>query len=543
MTSLSFILTYGQHNFRNSLLLGHTFLALRACKTLVDRLPHYIFLTALPQLISRICHSNEEVFIQLCKIIASVLCSYPQQAMWHMIAVSKSSYPVRVKRCHEIFETAKRKNGNLHKFIADCTKLADKFLELSNKPVEKDSHHVSLNSILRGLPRLLSDTSFSRIILPLQQQMTVTLPASSETLHSHNPFPKSQVYLESVEDQIEIMLSLQKPKKLTLRGSDGKCYIMMCKPKDDLRKDCRLMEFNAFVNRCLLRDPESRKRDLRIRTYAVVPLNEECGLIEWIENLNGLRHILHCLFRELGVYMSGMELKKHMCKVDTPLNKKREVYLKILVRRHPPVFGMWFLRTFPDSQAWLRARMAYCRTTAVMSMVGYILGLGDRHGENILFDATCGDTVHVDFNCLFNKGETFDWPERVPFRLTHNMVSAMGPTGCEGIYRRSCEVTMRVMRDEREALMSILRPFIHDPLVEWSRADSRARSGGTGEINNEKAQMHVSIIEQRLSGQIHTKSRGINLPLSVEGQVSSLIEEATNIDNLCQMYIGWAAYM
>ena len=49
------------------------------------------------------------------------------------------------------------------------------------------------------------------------------------------------------------------------------------------------------------------------------------------------------------------------------------------------------------------ARLAYCRTTAVMSMVGYILGLGDRHGENILFDSTTGDCFHVDFNCLFNK--------------------------------------------------------------------------------------------------------------------------------------------
>lgn len=55
---------------------------------------------------------------------------------------------------------------------------------------------------------------------------------------------------------------------------------------------------------------------------------------------------------------------------------------------------------------WLfryNARLAYCRTTAVMSMVGYILGLGDRHGENILVDSTTGDCVHVDFNCLFNK--------------------------------------------------------------------------------------------------------------------------------------------
>ena len=71
------------------------------------------------------------------------------------------------------------------------------------------------------------------------------------------------------------------------------------------------------------------------------------------------------------------------------------------------------------------ARVNYCRTSAVMCMVGFILGLGDRHGENILFDSTNGDCVHVDFNCLFNKGETFDYPEVVPFRLTHNLTEAM----------------------------------------------------------------------------------------------------------------------
>ena len=58
-------------------------------------------------------------------------------------------------------------------------------------------------------------------------------------------------------------------------------------------------------------------------------------------------------------------------------------------------------------------------------MVGYVLGLGDRHGENILFDSKTGDCFHVDFNCLFNKGETFECPERVPFRLTQQLVSAM----------------------------------------------------------------------------------------------------------------------
>lgn len=128
--------------------------------------------------------------------------------------------------------------------------------------------------------------------------------------------------------------------------------------------------------------------------------------------------------------------------------------------------------------------MAYVRTTAVISIVGYILGLGDRHGENILFDSICGDTVHVDFNCLFNKGETFDWPERVPFRLTHNMVSAMGPLGVEGMFRKACACTLKVLRDNKNTLMSIVTPFVYDPLVSWPR--NVASGSAAAERTNEQ---------------------------------------------------------
>ena len=93
--------------------------------------------------------------------------------------------------------------------------------------------------------------------------------------------------------------------------------------------------------------------------------------------------------------------------------------------RFPPMFDEWFLHNFPDPTAWYvkytwcriacipcdryQARVAYIRTCAVMSIVGYILGLGDRHGENILFDSTNGDCVHVDFNCLFNRVTKTTW--------------------------------------------------------------------------------------------------------------------------------------
>lgn len=61
--------------------------------------------------------------------------------------------------------------------------------------------------------------------------------------------------------------------------------------------------------------------------------------------------------------------------------------------------------------------------------------LGDRHGENILLDCKTGSIVHVDFDCLFFKGQLLQVPERVPFRLTHNMIDAMGLSRYEGVFR------------------------------------------------------------------------------------------------------------
>lgn len=59
------------------------------------------------------------------------------------------------------------------------------------------------------------------------------------------------------------MHSLAKPRKITIQGSDGQTYIFLGKPKDDLRKDARLMDFNAIINKILKSNSESRRRQLR----------------------------------------------------------------------------------------------------------------------------------------------------------------------------------------------------------------------------------------------------------------------------------------
>jgi serine/threonine-protein kinase ATR len=59
------------------------------------------------------------------------------------------------------------------------------------------------------------------------------------------------------------MKSLQRPRKLSALSEEGQTYIFLCKPKDDLRKDARLMDLNSMINKLLKKNAESRRRQLR----------------------------------------------------------------------------------------------------------------------------------------------------------------------------------------------------------------------------------------------------------------------------------------
>lgn len=65
------------------------------------------------------------------------------------------------------------------------------------------------------------------------------------------------------------------------------------------------------------------------------------------------------------------------------------------------------------------------------------------------------------------------------------MVDGFGITGYEGTFLQICEITLSTLRTHRETLMSVLEPFIHDPLVEWTKIH---KSSGV-EMQNPHAQV------------------------------------------------------
>ena len=371
----------------------------------------YLLLAALPQLISRICHSHGDIYKVLRTMLITAFSNYPQQVIWHVIPLLKSSYAVRSSRGQEVIDQIKAKCPHLNKIIDDGLLLSDKLLKLCDEKSTASGNDrvgvVNLNQLMPSLLKLINNSNFSKIIMPSNYNMTMRLPTKQVGMLNHDAFSStSLVYFEKVEENVTIMRSLVKPKKLDFWGSDGKKYSFLCKPKDDLRRDCRLLEFNNLLNKLFMKDPECRKRNLHIRTYTVIPLNETNGIIEWVNNVVPFRTIITKLYKEkLGKnYMRPQEINDYTCNPgEVQKNKKNYDYL--LKRHTPAVFGEWFVNNFPDPQAWFMARMSYTRTTAVMSMVCYLIGLGDRHCENIMYDETNGDTLHVDLNCLFNKGK------------------------------------------------------------------------------------------------------------------------------------------
>ncbi|GAA47692.1 ataxia telangiectasia and Rad3 related protein [Clonorchis sinensis] len=539
----------------------------------IQKIPPYQYYTALGQILSRICHEVPTIVTTLLDLVVRIFEAYPLQTIWFLMPLNDSSVRQRRDRCQQVFSAVKSRQPTLTKFITDSITLCNHLRTICGLFMSADRRELrsfSLHQSQRPLARLIENSDFSRILIPIHRQLVPNLlpaRASYEQVKKHWPFgpgPDQLVCLAHMDDTVEILGSQTRPKKMTWIGSDGRRYIIVAKPNDDLRKDSRLMELNGMINKFLVKNPDTRRRALHIRTYAVIPLSEKGGLIEWVSNTEPFRAIITRLYTESGRPINWAAMSRVAPLLEDPLPVKRDKYLNKWLPMFPLVFHRWFLDTFPNPSAWYSARESYARTCAVMSMVGYVLGLGDRHTENILFDSTTGSVVHVDFSCVFNNGLTLPWPERVPFRLTRNMVRALGPTGFEGIFRRCAEAVMRLLRHEIDPLLAVFRPLYFDALVEQG-GNTRGSVAGTeasGKIRRAAQDHAVGVsndladrvaqaaaekltnMEDRLHGKI-TEHDGFSqiLPMSVEGQVDVLIKEATDVDRLCQMYKGWMPFL
>ena len=177
---------------------------------------------------------------------------------------------------------------------------------------------------------------------------------------------------------------------------------------------------------------------------------------------------------------------------ECPVSVLRQV-LEELIKETPNDLlskELWCHSATPGS--WWKSIQVYSRSTAVMSMIGYVIGLGDRHLDNLLVNLNTGEVAHIDYNICFEKGQNLRVPERIPFRMTQNLQTALGLTGFEGIFRFSCETVMQTLRRGKETLLTLLETFVYDPLLDWTGNDTGiiASFYGGGSSRNHSSTKH-----------------------------------------------------
>jgi hypothetical protein len=308
-----------------------------------------------------------------------------------------------------------------------------------------------------------------------------------------------RVFVKNLSPEVQALPTKTKPKKIQINSLCGQSFSFLLKGHEDLHLDERIQQFIKVANHFLSKDNRSDRKGLIGRTYNVIPFGKKFGMIQWISNVTGIfplfrkrqywEHTSKSLqkkdsqisqplrpFDQFHIQVQSMiasgRISKHSSRSKWPLDALLDIFNNLSSCTPDSIIydELWCAST--SSHTFFRKISNFAKSLGVMSIVGYILGLGDRHLDNILLDISTGQILHIDFNVCFEKGSRLRIPETVPFRLTRNLVRACGPTGYHGNFRLACQETLQVMRDNREILINVLETFVYDPLLDWTKDGS-----------------------------------------------------------------------
>ena len=279
------------------------------------------------------------------------------------------------------------------------------------------------------------------------------------------------VRIKKMGKTLKIFNTKQHPRQLSMIGTDDKEYLFLLKGHEDLHQDERAMQLFNLVNTILANNNFTSNKNLYIDTFSVFPLSHSTGIIGWVSDCDTLHQLIKEK-REISNTIPNIEHRKmfKLCSKYESCNflYKVEIFKESLKDLPGLELNNIIWIKSKNCETWLIRRTNYSRSLAVMSMVGYILGLGDRHPSNLMMSRKTGKIIHIDFGDCFEIAMKRDkFPEKVPFRLTRMLVKALEVSGVEGTFRIISEKVMELLRENKDSLLAILGSFLYDPLISF----------------------------------------------------------------------------
>lgn len=193
-------------------------------------------------------------------------------------------------------------------------------------------------------------------------------------------------------------------------------YTVIVKNGDDMRQDQLVLQLFALMD-CLLRNENI---DLRITPYRVLAAGSQDGMVQFVPSMS-----IAAIMSEYSGGLLGY-MRAHYPKANSPASFDVD-----------PVV----LDTF------VRSCAGYC-------VITYLLGVGDRHLDNLLL-APDGHFFHVDFSYLFGRDPK---PFPPPVKVCSEMVTAMGGNTSVHYerFKKLCFIAFACLRKNANLILNLI---------------------------------------------------------------------------------------
>ena len=267
-----------------------------------------------------------------------------------------------------------------------------------------------------------------------------------------NPLNPSQRCLKVKVESCRLMKSKMRPQMLAFEnfdidykhglGSGLEDIVLMYKKGDDLRQDRLTLQLLKVMDLIWKRDG----LDLDMCIYDCISTDVEEGFINVVQNAETICRIQ---MLQSDFKTSATVLKKGLL-------------LSWLKSKHPEPFKLF------------KAQQVFTNSCAGYTVAMYILGIGDRHSDNIMVK-TNGQLFHVDYgHFLGNFKHKFGIKrERVPMILSSEFIEVIranlwGHDKNFEVFRRLCEKAFLAIHRHGSLIISLLAMMISTGLPELS---------------------------------------------------------------------------
>ncbi|XP_066599239.1 phosphatidylinositol 3-kinase catalytic subunit type 3 [Prorops nasuta] len=268
------------------------------------------------------------------------------------------------------------------------------------------------------------------------------------------PFPLDpEICIKGIiPEKASLFKSALMPSKLTFLTTESTEYIAIFKHGDDLRQDQLILQTIALMDKLLRRE----NLDLKLTPYRVLATSTRHGFLQFIESTT----VAEVLASEGSI-------------------------LNFFRKYHPS-------ETSPYGVA-AEVMDTYVRSCAGYCIITYVLGVGDRHLDNLLL-TTSGKLFHIDFGYILGRDPK---PLPPPMKLSKEMVEAMGGVGSEHYheFRKQCYTAFLHLRRHANLLLNLFSLMVDasvpDIALEPDKAVKKVQDKLRLDLSDEEAVHYV----------------------------------------------------